>query len=64
MTIDSTFFEAYYYLGLAQWWDKTDGNSNNPSGDATLKLILDKKLYHNELEKWHIPVLFDSGALS
>ena len=49
--IDSTFFEAYLLLGLSQWWDKTDGDSNNPSGDATIKLILDKKLYHNELEK-------------
>jgi tetratricopeptide (TPR) repeat protein len=51
VAIDSTFFVAYYYLGLAQWWDKTDMDSNNPSGDATLKLILDKKIYNDELEK-------------
>ena len=53
IVIDSTFMDAYFYLTISLGW-ADDYIETDQSAEEICKIILDKKLYHNEIEKQRV----------
>ena len=53
IAIDSTFMDAYFYLTISLGW-ADDYMDTDQSAEEICKIILDKKLYHNEIEKQRV----------
>ena len=53
IAIDSTFMDAYFYLTISLGW-ADDYKDTDQSAEEICKIILDKKLYHNEIEKQRV----------